>query len=353
MQSLGTFRQLLAERRARRTMVEVPTTAITIDKEGYLVVEGKIFELGKDAQKTLARRAGIPVDFFEPLQPRIKNYLFVHLYTASVADAIRKGHLFRNTGLVLEDGTRCVRIVDPRLVCLSGDDVLRTALAEKPQCVDEAQLEVPHFRLNGGISVSITSRTLQAKPRTGDVINAGIDILHSDHGGFATQIESYLYRLVCSNGMLVKICRHTDVLPMRLRRAAAANPGLTLRRVQEMARAAWTELDAKLEAMQLLTEDRQDNCAAIIRAIGEKLGFPKRLIEDIVRALGEDEHGRSGTLWDILGAISRVGTHSDRLSPTTRRFLQELSGDLLAERIDRCPTCGRLGLGRVRLLPRR
>ena len=108
-----------------------------------------------------------------------------------------------------------------------------------------------------------------------------------------------------------------------------------------------------MEAVQLIAEERVDNRAALIRAIGEKLRFPKRLIEDIVRALEEDEGSPSGTLWDIVGAISRVGSHSNRLSAATRRFLQELSGDVVSERVDRCPTCGKLALRRGRLLPRR
>jgi hypothetical protein len=353
MESLSTVRQLLEERRARRTIIEAPTEAIGLDEDGKLRVNGETFTLGRDAENVLAIRAGIPRDFFAALHPPIKGLLFEHLYRPAAANAVRERRLHRSTGLILEDGKRCVGIVDPGLACLSGDDVLQATLAAKPRAIDEARLEVPDFRLNGDIHVSIVSLALETQPRPGDIVYAGIDIRHSDNAVFATQIESYLFRLVCRNGMLMKICRHTGTLPMRLRRAAVHNPRLTLQRVEEMATVAWAELDAKIEAIRLLADERQDNSAAIIRALGEKLRFPNRLIEDIVRALEEDEGSPTGTLWDIVGAISRVGTHSDRLSVATRRFLQELSGDLVAERVQRCPTCGKLDLHRGRLLPRR
>ena len=353
MESLSDVRQLLAERSVRLARIEVPTEAIGLDDDGQLRVDGKTFDLGSGARKVLANRSNVPVEFFAQSRPEVQKYLFDHLYADSVAEAIRSKRLHCRTGLIVQDGNQCVGIVDPRLACLSGDDVLNATLVAKPDDIDEAQLEVPHFRLNGEVHVSIVSRSLRTEARNGDIVYAGIDIRHSDAGAFATQIESYMYRQVCSNGMLMKVCRHTDKVPLRLRRAAVHNPNRMLQQIQAMSKCAWTELGAKMEAVQLIAEERVDNRAALIRAIGEKLRFPKRLIEDIVRALEEDEGSPSGTLWDIVGAISRVGSHSNRLSAATRRFLQELSGDVVSERVDRCPTCGKLALRRGRLLPRR
>ena len=352
MESLTDIRDLLAERGARRSQIEVPSTQLTIDNDGHIRLERSVYELGSDAEMSLARRAGIPLEFFRSIPPPLKSYLFSHLYGPNVDSAVRKGDLYRNTGLVIEDGIRCVGIVDPRLAFLSGNDVLHTALNARPECIDEEQLVVPRFRLNGDVSVSIVSRTLQGTLRPGDIVHAGIDILHSDNGAFATHIESYFHRLACSNGMLVKICRHTTSMPIRLRRAYANNQALAIRRVHEMAQSAWGELTAKLEAMRVLAEEPADNGDAIIRVIGEQLRFPKRLIDEIIRALGEDENGRTGTLWDIIAAISRVGTHAKHLSHATLRYLQELSGELIAERLVRCPTCGTIAARRDRLLPR-
>lgn len=353
MKTLTAVREVLAERHARLTRIDVPTEAIELDDDGRLCVDGESFTLGSDARKVIANRAAIPAEFLAHSRPEIQKFLFDQLYTDAVTDAIRAHELHYRTGLIVQDGDCCVGIVDPRLACLAGDDVLNATLATKPDDIGEAQLEVPHFRLSGDVRVSIVSRSLKTEARSGDIVYAGIDIRHSDSGVFATQIESYLYRKVCSNGMLMKVCRHTDTVPLRLRRAAVHNPDRMLRRIQAMAKSAWGELGAKMEAVRLLADERVDNRAALIRSVGERLRFPPKLIDDILQALAEDESGPSGTLWDVVGAISRVGTHSNRLSVAARRFLQELSGDLVAERVERCPTCGKLDLRRGRFLPRR
>jgi hypothetical protein len=353
MESLSDIRSILADRRARRTIKEVPTKAIGLEENGRLSVDGKTFALGAEAQSVLARRANIPAEFFAHSRPKIQKFLFDELYPDAVTDAIRARKLHYRTGLIILDGDGCVGMVDPRLTFLYGDDVLNATLATKPDDIDETQLEVPHFQLNGEVRISIVSRSLTTEARIGDIVYAGIDIRHSDSGVFATQIESYLYRKICSNGMMMKVCRHTDAVPLRLRRAAVHNPDRMLRRIQAMAKSAWGELGAKMEAVRLLADERVDNRAALIRSVGEKLRFPQQLVDDILQALDEDESGPTGTLWDIVGAISRVGTHSNRLSMATRRFLQELSGDLVAERVERCPTCGRLNIRHMRFLPRR
>ncbi len=353
MKSLNAVRDLLAERRPRLARIEVPTEATELDDDGRLRIDGETFTLGSDARKVIANRANIPTEFFAHARPKIQKFLFDQLYLDAVRNAIQARKLHHRTGLIVQDGECCVGIVDPRLACLAGDDVLNATLEAKPGDIDEAQLEVPHFSLNGEVRVSIVSQSLATVARVGDIVYAGIDIRHSDSGAFATQIESYLYRKVCSNGMLMKVCRHTDAVPLRLRRAAVHHPDRMLQRIQAMAKSAWGELGAKMEAVRLLADERLDNRAALIRSVGERLRFPKKLINDILQALEEDETGPSGTLWDIVGAISRVGTHSNRLSVATRRFLQELSGDLVAERVERCPTCGRLDLRRGRFLPRR
>ena len=106
-------------------------------------------------------------------------------------------------------------------------------------------------------------------------------------------------------------------------------------------------------ALQQLAQERVDSAPDLVRAIGERLRLPNRLIDRLIEALREDELGEAQSLFDVVNAFSRVGTHLDRLSPATRRFLLEMSGGLIAERMVRCPTCGALRRERLRLLPRR
>ena len=349
METLNDIRQQLARRRARRSTLEVPMDSLRLNDNAKLVVEGRCLALGTEARSTLARQASIPSTFFDACPEEVQAYLFNRLFPR----AIQCKDVPEHVGLILEDETLIVGVADPTLTLFSGDEVLDAALAAKPDDVDEDELEVACFGLNGDLRVSIVSRQLETHARVNDIVRAGLDIRHSDTGAVATQIESYLLRLACSNGMLIKVCTHTGRGHSRIRRAAAHNVQLTRHRIEEKARTAWGELHAKMAVVKLLATEHVDNAAALIRSIGEKLRFPERLVNNLVEALAADEMEPSGTLWDIVSAFSRVGTHTDRLSLITRRYLQEVSGDLIGERVERCPTCGRICRGRMQYLPRR
>jgi hypothetical protein len=349
MESLSSVRQRLADFRARTSTLIVPTAGLRLDDGGRLVSEGQTFALGPQARSEIARRASIPSEFFAKCSGDIQAFLFNRLY----AENLERSAAGESTQLVLLGGSLVWGITDPELAFLHADEVLETALAARPETIDEAQLEVVDFHHDGDAHISVVSPAVQTEARVGDIVRAGLDIYHSNIGQFGTQIESYVFRLSCRNGMLIKVCRHSHATPARIRRAATENRGLTRRRVEEMARMAWNELDAKLTAVRLMAEERVDNVAAVIQSVGEKLRFGERLIQQVLNALASDEIGPSGTLWDIACAFSRTGTHSDNLSLRTRRYFQELSGDFVRERIERCPTCGALRRGTMRYLPRR
>jgi len=347
--SLASIRQWLASRQGRTSYIEAATNQLSIDGDGRLTFDGQAFTLSEYARAELARMAGIPREFFDRCPSDLQAYLFNRLYPEFIGTS-PSGPI---TLLIMQGDSHVEGIADPELALLGADEVLETALSACPDSIDEGQLKVVNFRMNGEMRISIVSSQVQTEPRVGDIVRAGLDIRHSSFGRFGTQIESFFLRLACRNGMLSKVCQHESNAISRIRRAAAQNRDRTIDRVEQMARMAWNELDSKMKAINLLAEQPVDNTAALIRSIGEKLRFTERLINQIIAAIEADEIEPSGTLWDIVGAFSRIGTHADRLSPATRRYLQELSGDLIGERVESCPTCGGIRRGRMRYLPRR
>lgn len=347
--SLTAVRELLTQRRAHMSVSTVPTRDLRLDDEANLLAEGRVLAVGAEARDALARGAQIPSGFFAQCPAHVRAYLFNTLYP----EAKRQNRLWPQTALVLWDEATVVGIDDPRLARLRGADVLQAALSAKPGSIAEEQLQVADFHLDGLLQISLVTPQVRAEPRPGDILHAGIDILHSEFGDLGTRISSYISRLVCRNGLIVRICEHDAGSHTRIRRAAVGHPHLTLARVQEMARTAWGELEAKMAVITQLAQEKVDSPAAVIRALGEKLKLPEKLICELVAALGVDELGPSGTVLDMVAAFSRVGTHSDRLSQATSRYLREMSGELIHERLERCPTCGALRKGTMRLFPRR
>ena len=349
MDSLQHVRANLAERQAHTSRHTVSAGSISLNAEGRLVADRWDLRIAADAEDQLARLARIPTPFFQKCPASLRANMFNTLY----GQLHEQGAFPESFDLVVRNNELLTGLVNHRLACLSGAEVLDIALNARPEEIDASRLEVSSFHLNGDLGVSIVSRQLQSEPRVGDIVRAGIDVFHSETAAFATQISSYLMRLACSNGMLARVCTHTSGGRARVRRAAADNADLTRRRVHQMSEQAWGELQAKMAAVEQLAQEKVDNASELIRSVGEKLRLSDNLIQEIVCALDRDELGRSGTLWDVVGAISRVGSRSDRLGRAIRRYLQELSGELIHERVARCPTCGAVQPRSVRYLPRR
>jgi len=350
MKSISCVRDDLAEHQTRISRITVPVTAIDFDDVDHLIVGSDRFRLGDRALRTFARLSDTPATFMAKRDPDVRGFLFRRLYPEHAEAKWGKATM----SLVLLDGTLVKGVVDPDLALLEGSEVLEAALSVCPEEIDEGRFEVEDVCFNGDLHVSFTSPQLQTSPRVGDVVQAGLHVGHSDTAEFATRICSYLLRLACENGMVVPVCQHTSIeTASRIRRASAGNRALTLQRIEDMAATAWQELPAKMKAVEILARERAHNSADLVRSIGVKLRFPDRLVTELIDALDDDELPRSGTLWDVVGAFSRVGTHSDRLSRQTRLYLQETSGQLIQERVDLCPRCGAVNTGNIKYLPRR
>lgn len=349
MLTLSAVRQQLEARRERTSSHIVPKASLRLDDSGKLGAGDRTFYLAVEGREKLAREAGIPANFFAKCPPPLQSELFNTFYPKALPEHSDPGKIL----LVVQDEKFAVGLAPADLVFLPTSEVFELALDARPSNIDEDELEVAHLHLDGDSRVSIVSREKKTNPRPDDLVKAGIDIRHSDVGEFATQIDTFLLRLACSNGMLSRVCTHGSKTPVRVRRAAAHHEDLTRQRIAEVARQGWAELDAKMAAVEQLATESVDNPGALIRSIGEKLRLSDRLIQEIVDAPNQDELGPSGTLWDVVGAFSRVGTHHSRLSPATRRYLQELSGDMIGERLERCPKCGAVHRKSVRYLPRK
>ena len=86
--------------------------------------------------------------------------------------------------------------------------------------------------------------------------------------------------------MLSRVCQHSAETPTRIRRAFAENREHTRAQIAEMARTAWRELDAKMEAASRLAQEPVHDIEHLIESVAEKLRFPERLVQEIREALG-------------------------------------------------------------------
>lgn len=350
MLTIPHVQESLANGRRNLSFKEIPIRDIRLHKKNAGIrVEDKAYRLRNDAKRWLAQHAGIPYPFFRDCEPDLQAILFERCFPRFLE---KRGN-DESVYLIIEDDSSVVSINESKLALLSSEEILELVLEHTPEKFDVTELRVPKFELNGTTHITIVAPRISSELRPGDIVQGGIDIYHSETGLFGTRIESYLLRLVCRNGLVVRICTRHSEFPTRIRRAGEKNRELTRHRIGQMARVAWDEVDAKLSSLNQLARDRVKDVSGLVRSTGENLRFPARLIDTIIAAISQDEVEPSNTVYDVVNAISRVGTHDDSLSPVRRRYLQELAGELIVQRLERCPTCGDVVRPNLRFLPRR
>jgi hypothetical protein len=323
MITLSETRQALEARQARLTFTKIASREIRLSSEGLLLAGEQAFTLSLEARDDLARRSGIPAPFFNTIPVDLQAALFNRLFPVTLAHPAAPPEL----NVAVLDNRVAVALSDATLAVLPGVEVLNAVLEAASTDSNREVLDVAHFGLNGGISLSLVSPAIRAEPRVGDIVSGGIDVYHHDTGSRGCQVSSYLYRLVCRNGLLVPVCEHKEDL--RIRRGGPETRDSVLRRVRHVAGLAWADLQAKLAVLKQLVDEPVDDPAVVLERIARDTGLnpSRKFIHELLAALSADEAGPGRTVYDMMNAISRVGTHSASRPLAWR------------ERFERCPQC--------------
>ena len=150
-----------------------------------------------------------------------------------------------------------------------------------------------------------------------DKIVPGISIANSEVGILAFSIESYFYRLVCSNGLIAKTAvasryRHVS------RKALEEFPD-TLRQVVY-------ESERNQGRFAISTQTRLDNPLGTMGSFNKQFQLTKKEAEAVQRAW-EIEQGF--TMFHVLGAYTR-GAHDPALSAEECYKLERIGGVILS-----------------------
>jgi hypothetical protein len=317
--------------------VRVPSAEIHLDPEGLLVLGGRHLEMTKEARDKIVDLGGIPPSFYDKCPADLGAHVFNRLFSQKVSSGV----VAQSFDIMILNNNTIAAICEPRLSALPAIDVLDIVLSAAPGNLtkNENALQVHHFRLNGSMSVSLLSPDAKAEPRPRDIVQAGVDIYHSTWGDFATQVNTYLLRLVCSNGALIRVCEHEH--GVRIRRDEFVDRNEMLGRVRRVAELAWSDLDKKLDVLKRLATEPAEDINAVIEKIARdsNLSLGRAQTAAIVQAMNEDEFGNDGTILDVWNAFTRLATHATDRPLQWRRRLMFASGGLLKRRYEKCKVC--------------
>jgi Domain of unknown function (DUF932) len=218
-----------------------------------------------------------------------------------------------------------------------ADGIARAFLAPTFTPIDDLRIfDRMHTMMRGLVdeyrfaSVAMTDSTthytathVEAFDLDGDRLHPGWHLRNSEVGASALSLDDYWLRLVCQNGLMVRVGGKRSLY--RTHRAIeddalAAALVIAVGRLPERARVSF----AWMEAAKHIEVAHPDDAVAAI--LSDSADVPKALVEEAQRAVLRDG---DTTRFGVVQAITLVA-HTKTSDPDTRFAMERLAGDYLA-----------------------
>lgn len=294
----------------------------------------RAYPISEHALRQLAEKTGIPFGYFERMRTEKPNLLDQNV----------------NSWLHTEGAkNRMVRTLDGRV---------RAVLSQRYRRIDNYDLAEFILPILGGLpdaivaSAELTETRMYLKvvsPRItceiapGDIVNAGVAVCNSEIGHGALWVEPLIYRLVCSNGLIVSdgvlrkahlgkvLAAEEDAVVVFKDDTLQADDKALLLKVRDMVEAAISDVRFKLA------------CDKLRRSTGIKLtGDPVAAVEVLGNRFMLSENERTGVLRSLIeehdlsayGLVNAVTGYSQQLDDYDRATDFEVLGGKLLELSD-------------------
>jgi len=318
---------------ARRSEVDIEQSVVkpeelVFDPEG-LWLRGKRFPLDQSTRSRLFQKVGAPGWYLRKHGARFQM--------AALTEHLNRGDFGKRPKLVMKSG-KLLTIANGELIDLSTSSVLSAAgdtLGTKGETLTVSRLD----RSDERFEVEMVSASKAIIVRAGDLVRAGISIIHFPYGDEATIIQPFTYRLVCENGMVRRECDSRAGM-VRTRRLSIDHPGgreVQLDQIRKLTQQSWNGLQPQLEALRA-TSDRQVNVQELLANLLQRARMSRgQLMPRLLAAWAME--GSDNSQFAAVNALTRVATHDSDLSYRQRRILASLGGLLAFSAVHLCPRC--------------
>lgn len=220
-------------------------------------------------------------------------------------------------------------------------DILETIRNSIPSNVDISTVKVIVYHLNGSFDISVIAQTLTSEPQRGDTVAYGVNVAEDTKGSI--QVQAAAFRLVCSNGALMRVCHHNE---QRLRRPMEHTNRSAdfLRRLTALARDAWRQWPQNAEdlgKMVAVPIYRERNPELIFALRNSPFFLSAGLAEQALERTEVEARRRNSepTAWDLWNSLTFLGTHVSQIPHRLRYRLRIGAGELAHHSARTCAAC--------------
>lgn len=173
----------------------------------------------------------------------------------------------------------------------------------------------------------------------GSNLFGGVKVVYSDAWGVHPSIDSYIWRELCSNGMI-------NELESRKFRVAGSSMQDVLRQVRDFSSLAIEKIPGLFENFNLLLGEKVDDYSKMLRRIVLEYKLPNKVLNRLLfwaaspDFLDTISDRKIKNMHDVVNLITYAGSHDSELTDDMRRRLLEIGGNLTLNHHDRCGSCG-------------
>lgn len=333
MQSQMTLTQLASELERRKDAKKdyvANTAKIIMTKDGDLSLNGDApLKVNDIAHSQIAARLDIPAKYYNRMLANEPGLLSMNV----------------NNWMHKEPENRMVRTLDGTARAFLSDKYNRIENEEIAEMVLPALLEQEGVQI---ASCAITDQKMyikavfthiRAEVSKGDIVQSGVSISNSEVGQGAVNIEPFVERLVCTNGMVIRdakfSARHIGgrankgdgVYELLSDEALKADDRAILLKVRDVVRGSFDQVrfEAYVDAMRESKADRiEGDVQDAVKILAKKKGLTDGEGSSILRHLIE---GAELNRWGMMNAVTRAA--QDASTYDRSHELETLGGDIL------------------------
>jgi hypothetical protein len=316
----------VAERDAEYEELQAPAKELVF-REDSLACGGREFGLGQNTRDELFGNLHAPVSYWRKHSPRFQGL--------ALLEHAKRGDLGDRPTLVVRQGI-LITILGSQLMRLPNATVLtaaQEALGREGESLSVARLDMRA----GLMEVELVSPLKTIDVRVGDYVMGGIHIRHGWHSNQPTQVQSFVLRLECKNGMTRRVCTGDGIA--RTRKLPVDYPNareLQQEQIGQLTVQHWNGLQRQLEALRE-TSGRRANVQEVLTRFLQKARISPDLMPRLLAAW--EREGAENSIYGAVNALTRVATHDGSLGWRQRRMLASVGGLLAFSDVHLCDRC--------------
>lgn len=306
---------------------EGPLSMLTVDvdqeRPSLRFGAGNEVLLPSVGQEALAKFANVPVKFYQKLDPDEKQYVLsnrLNRFTNDEKDVVLRYTPDAFLGL---HPTGQAYVPSHRVA-----DTLLEVFPEDSEIIEYRE-EGSLFHID--VVHAVDSPHAGGDRQVNDITRGGVRVVLNRDKGTAPEVNPYLYRLICTNGM------ETQDRTLRIE-GRGRNSNEILANLEFNTQQAIDSLSRRIDQFYALRQERVegDPTQTMIRLAQER-GLSPLVANRLALGLPADE---DHTLFSLINRVTNYANHPDLEShPAQRRNLEIAGGTLATQHAERCSHC--------------